>query len=324
MVRVSHRTIAGLTAVLLALATAGSVRAQGAGSTGATVLGLLAGGRASALSGAYTGATDDADVLFYNPAGIAGLLRGASLSYQRHVEDIGLATGAGAVRLGPLVVGASAIFLDYGEIREFEPDPNFGGQTGRPTGRTVSASEIAGRVSAATAAMDGRLNLGASLGFISTDLAGASRGAPFLDLGAQYAISSVTLGASLRNVGGAISGAGLAEADMPTEARLGGMLRMTRPTGLGAVASADLVLELNGGTSGVVAGIEAGLLPDATTGLGAVGRVGYNAGTGDGGQGSLLLGGGVSLGPVAVDYAYQNWDLFGALHRVGVRWAVRR
>jgi hypothetical protein len=24
---------------------------------------------------------------------------------------------------------------------------------------------------------------------------------------------------------------------------------------------------------------------------------------------------------VAVDYAYQNYDLFGALHRFGVRWS---
>jgi hypothetical protein len=169
--------------------------------------------------------------------------------------------------------------------------------------------------------MDGRFNLGASAGWVSADLAGTGRGTPFFDVGAQYVLSSVTFGAALRNVGGALSGSDIADADLPTEARVGAMLQLVRPTGLGATVSADLVSEVRGKHTGVVAGVEAGLIPVGSGNrIGAVGRVGFNGGTGEQGQGALLLGGGLSLGPISVDYAWQNYDLFGSLHRIGVRW----
>jgi hypothetical protein len=312
--------VAAFAAALILCAPASAV-AQGAGTNGATVLQMLAGGRASALSGAYTAATMDADVLFYNPAGAAGLAAAASVSYQRHVEDIGLATGAGAYRFGNMVLGVSAIFLDYGDIREFIPDPDFGGQTGIPTGSTVSASEVAARLTGALPLADGRFNLGASLGYVSTDLAGTGRGAPFVDVGGQYLMAGLTIGASVRNIGRAMSGAGVADADLPMEARFGAMYEFARETGFGGAVSADLVAGLNGGSSGILAGFEAGLLPRGASRVGAVARAGYDLGVGDGGQGALAFGGGVSLGPLAVDYTYQNYDLFGSLHRVGVRWS---
>jgi hypothetical protein len=310
-----------LTLLAAALADASPALAQGAGSTGTPVLQMLAGGRATALSGAYAAATGDSDVLFYNPAGIAGLSAAASLSYQQHVVDIGVATGAGAVRIGRLVLGASAIFLDYGSVDEYVPDPDFGGQTGMPTGETVSASEVATRITGALPIIEDRFNVGASLGYVSADLAGTGRGAPFVDIGAQYLLSNVAFGIALRNMGGSLSGAGLADASLPAEARAGAMIQLKRPTGIGATISADVVTELRGEHTGVVAGVEAGLLPAGAGRIGAVGRVGFNAGTGDEGQGALLLGGGLSIGPISVDYAWQNYDLFGSLHRIGVRWA---
>lgn len=319
------RVARGAGAVVLAIAAvacaAGPVAGQGAGSTGATVLQVLAGSRAAALSGAYAGARGDADVLFYNPAGIAGLDAAASVSYQRYVQDIGVASGAGVFRLGRVALGASVTFLDYGDIDELVPDPDFGNQTGKPTGRTVSASEAAARFSGALELSEGRFSVGAGLGFVSTDLAGASRSAPFLDAGAQYRLETVTIGASIRNLGGSLSGSGLASADLPAEARLGAMARLARPDGLGAVLSADLVAELNASTTGLVFGLEAGLFPGTPTGVGAVGRIGYDAGTGAEGQGALRFGGGLSLGNLAVDYAWQDYELFGSLHRFGIRWA---
>jgi filamentous hemagglutinin family protein len=294
---------------------------DGAGSTGATVLQLLAGGRASALSGAYTAATGDADVLFYNPAGIASVRAAAGLSYQRHVEDIGVATASGVLRFGRIVLGASAIFLDYGDVAELTPDPAFGGQTGLPTGRNVSASELAGRLAAAVPLMGGRLRVGAAVGLVSVDLAGVSRSTPMFDAGAQYSLPLLTVGASIRNAGGSLSGEDLAEVDLPTEARIGAMLSFTGASGIGAAVSADVVSELNEGGTGVVAGIEAGLIPSASTRIGAVGRVGYNATSGDDGLGSLQLGAGLSMGSFALDYAYQSYDFFGSLHRFGVRWS---
>ncbi len=201
------------------------------------------------------------------------------------------------------------------------PDPDFGGQTGIPTGNTVSASEVAARLTGALPLADGRFNLGASLGYVSTDLAGTGRATPFLDVGGQYLLSGITFGAALRNIGGALSGGGVADADLPIEARFGAMYGFARETGFGGAVSADIVTALDGGMTGIVAGLEAGLLPHGESRIGAVARAGYDAGVGDEGQGALALGGGVSLGPLAVDYTYQNYDLFGSLHRIGVRWS---
>lgn len=317
--RVRRARVPAAALISLTLTAAGA-SAQGAGSTGGTVLQVLAGSRAAALSGAYTGATNDADVLFYNPAGVAGLEAAASLSYQRYVQDIGVASGAGVIRIGQLAIGASIVFLDYGDIDELVPDPDFGGQTGRLTGRTLSSSESAARLSGALELDDGRFGVGAGLGFVSTDLAGVSRNAPFVDAGAQYRLETVTVGASIRNLGAALSGSDLADADLPAELRVGAMARLERADGLGAVVSADLVSELNAGSTGLVAGVEAGLFPANGSLIGAVGRIGYDAGTGDEGQGAFRFGGGLSLGNLAVDYAYQDYELFGSLHRFGIRW----
>jgi hypothetical protein len=176
-------------------------------------------------------------------------------------------------------------------------------------------------VAAALDLMDERLQLGASVGLVSVNLAGVARSTPMFDVGAQFVLPSVTLGASLRNAGGALTGEDLADAELPTEARLGAAVHITRPSGLGATFAADLIAGLRDSSTGLVAGVEAGLLPASTGRIGAVGRFGYNGAAGDDGLGTLQVGAGVSMGNFAVDYAYQSYDNFGSLHRFGVRWA---
>src|SRR5690606_40114573 len=195
------------------------LRAQQAGTTGAAVLQLAAGARAAALSGAYTAAAEDADALFYNPAGAAALGAAASASYLRHVLDIRATTAACAVRLGPLTFGAETARLDAGEVRVVEPDPQYGGERGRETGERAGASESATRLAVALPLHGGRLRLGAAAGYVSSDIAGAARSAAVFDLGAQLALERVSVGAALRNLGGARAGNGLADADLPAEAR---------------------------------------------------------------------------------------------------------
>lgn len=312
----------GILALMLAWALGGARSAagqSGAATTGAPVLQLPAGGRAAALSGAYTAAASDADVLFYNPAGIAGVGVAAGLSYERRVLDTGFASGSGVFQLGRVHLGAGVAFLDYGSIDVLEPDPDFGGQTGRPTGEQVSASEVAARLAAALPLLDERLRVGAAVGFVSSSLAESSRSTPLVDLGAQYALPRVTFGAALRNLGGSLSGGGLADARLPTEARVGSMVRIARPGGPGAVLSADFVANLPEKTSGLAAGVEAGLLPAADR-VGAVARFGYNGTAGSEGLGKLQLGAGLSMGSLALDYAYQHFQYFGSVHRFGLRW----
>lgn len=300
-----------------------SSTAQGAGSTGAQVLQFIAGGRAAALTGAYTAASSDADVLFYNPAGAATLRLGASLAYETFVEDIALASFAGAFKAGALSIGLSGLFLDYGSVVVITPDPIFGGNTGTPSGGTESASEGIAKITVAMP-MGDRLRLGASAGYISSTIASESGGTPLFDLGAQYDLSFATLGASLRNAGGGLGYDGLAQADLPTEARLGAVFQFDRPDGLGAALHTDLVARVQEGSAGFLIGAEAGYRATAQRSLGAVARVGFSGAEGDGNLGALRLGAGISMQNLALDYVYQNMDFFGAVHRFGVRWSVPR
>src|SRR5262245_55813372 len=115
--------------------------AQGAGSAGAQILQFSAGSRASAFSGAYTASSEGSDVLFYNPAGAAALRIAGAISFETMVQDVTLSSFSGALRLGPVTVGLSGMFLDAGTVDVLVPDPNFGGSTGIATGANASATE---------------------------------------------------------------------------------------------------------------------------------------------------------------------------------------
>src|SRR5690606_36598462 len=144
----------------------------------------------------------------------------------------------------------------------------------RETGERAGASESATRLAVALPLHGGRLRLGAAAGYVSSDIAGAARSAAVFDLGAQLALERVSLGAALRNLGGALAGNGLDDADLPAEARAGVRLEALRGPRLAAALSADLVTRTGGG-AWLVAGVEAGLLPAAGR-LGAVGRIGWD------------------------------------------------
>jgi hypothetical protein len=317
--RIKRRAAIAAPLVLLA-AAAVPAAAQGTGSSGAGVLQLLAGGRAAALSGAYSAAGGDVDVLFYNPAGIATLRSGAALSYQRHVQDIGVASAAAAFRVGRFSIGAGGVFLDAGSINVLVPDPAFGGQTGMESGATASATEFAGRVTFAMS-LGERTRVGGAVGAFSATLADATRSAALFDVGAQYDLARVTLAASARNLGGPVTGGGLADAELPSEARIGALARLSAG-GIGAIVSGDIVSRFQEERTGFAIGLEAGLLPESgRQGIGAVARAGFNAMEGQNALGSLQLGAGLSSGAFSLDYAFQHYEYFGALHRFGVRWS---
>jgi len=316
-----RKTLIALFAPMILLNT--QAQAQGAGATGAQVLQFPAGSRAAGFSGAYAGATGDADVLFYNPAGAASLRLGAALAFETLVEDMTLSSLAGAVRVGKFTLGVSGLFLDAGEIAEVVPDPDFGGSTGRPTGLNVSASEAVARFGIALPVND-RLRLGAAAGFTSSSIANLSSSAPMFDLGAQYDLSFGTIGLAVRNLGGALSAGGLEDAELPTEARLGTALQFARADGLGVTIHSDLIARLRESSTGLLFGAEAGYLPSAIRSFGAVARIGFSAADGADALAPLRLGAGVSLSNLALDYTYQSFDFFGATHRFGLRWSVAR
>lgn len=308
---------ARLTSAVVATAIPATIAAQdGPGTAAQQALQLPAGARAAALGGAYAGAAD-ADVLFYNPAGSGALATAASLSFQRHVQDVTFGTLALARGMGRVVVGLGIAYLDAGSIDVVEPDPTYGGERGRATGTSATANETASRLTVATAVGD-RLRVGAAAGLATTSVAGVSRSAPFGDLGAQLVLPRVTVGASLRNLGGRLQGDG-ASADLPREARLGTEVELPAFGRLGGRLMADWVQDLVGGSGWLAGGLEAGTPTSASRPVGIVGRAGYSA-AGDDLQGALTLGGGVQVRGLSVDYTWQRMQAFGSVHRVGVRW----
>ncbi|MGQ0561993.1 MAG: hypothetical protein ACT443_08985 [Gemmatimonadota bacterium] len=302
----------------LPIALATPLHAQSAGETGAQVLQFSPGGRAGAFSGAYTAVSADADALFYNPAGIAAARTGAAAAYENYTNDVAFGSLAGFTRLGSVSIGASLVYLDAGEVAELVPDPEFGGNTGTATGNRVSAGEVAGRVSFALPLRAGRLRVGGSLGFVSVGVANITENAPLADVGVQYDLPALTLSAAARNLGGSLSGdAG----SLPTELRLGALLPIRSTGGLGANVLIDAVSRVRESSFGVLAGIEAGIMPGSTRDIGAVARIGYEAESDH--LAALRIGAGVSVRSVAFDYTYQSFDFIGAVHRIGVRWSTR-
>lgn len=296
--------------------------AQEAGArVGAHVLSMPAGSRAPGLAGAMTADHEGADVLFYNPAGGAVLQAAVTAAYQSHVVDITYVGGAGAYRIGRVVIGASAAFLDFGRIDVLVPDPNFGGQTGRRTGNTATAAEATGRLVLAAPLLAGKLRVGVAGGFVTTRIAEEARSSAVFDAGAQVDAGPIALGLALRNVGPDLKGHTLADTPLPSEARLGLQYRWRRSDGLGATAGADAIHRFGADETALAAGIEAGLLP-SSTGIGAVARLGWSGAGGD--IGRLRLGGGVSVGRFALDYTHQDFDAFGGVHRFGLRWSGPR
>jgi hypothetical protein len=291
------------------------LHAQSAGSTGAQVLQFLPGSRAAAMSGAYTAVSGDADALFYNPAGIGNLRRAATLSYESYVSDVAFGSLGVAMRASRFTLGAAVAFLNAGDIREVVPDPEFGGNTGVETGRTLSASESALRVVAGVPLLDGKLRAGAALGLVATALAEQRQHAPIADLGAQYELGRVTLGVLLRNLGTGLSGD--ADDELPTEARLGAYTQLTASHSRVANISAEVIHHAGEGATTFAGGVEAGLLPTDARPFALLARIGLDA------ESHRLSNwrAGASLGfrQVAFDYTFQQLDFFGAVHRFGIR-----
>ena len=303
---------------LLALLAAAPLHAQSAGTTGAQVLEFDPGARAAALAGAYSTAHPDADALFYNPAGIAGAHHGASAAYESWAVDVAYGSLAGFMRVGAFALGASIAYLDAGDIQEVVPNSDFGGNTGTATGKTVSASESAARLSIAAPLQNGRLRLGASVGFVSSAVADASQNAPIADVGAQYDVGSLSLAVSARNIGGTLSGA--SKDALPTELRAGVRAPFRIGERFGTNIFAEGIARVRESSFDVAAGVEAGLMPKNSD-IEAVARIGIDTEAHQ--LGALRFGAGVALRGVSLDYAYQSFSMIGAVHRLGLRWSVR-
>ncbi|HLA91870.1 MAG TPA: hypothetical protein VJL28_15695 [Gemmatimonadaceae bacterium] len=292
-------------------------------SRGAVFLTLPSGARALSLGEAWSAAADDESALFYNPAQLA-LVRGASAggSLQRYVASTTLGAFAAAVPLARGTVAIGVQLLDYGSEEEIVPAAGSLSQQGELTGGRVSAQDLAltaGYGAAFGAARAWRL--GAAVKLAHQRVADASGSAVAGDVGVAYtAANGWAVAAALQHVGSRLTLAAVG-APLPWTWRAAATSPVVRRERFTGRAMAEARRSSGGLAAGVLAA--EGTWRPARGGAVLAGRAGYALrGSGDD-RSPLTLGGGVMLGRIAVDYAYEGFALLGgATHRVGVRFAA--
>lgn len=156
--------------------------------------------RAEALGGSFVAATDDPDVIFYNPAGIYNLEETpVSFSYVNHLLDINLASLSVARNIeGVGKFGASVQYINDGT---FQRTDDYGNKTGE-----FGAGEFAFSLAYA-GLIDENFIYGANAKFIYSGIAEYSSTAVGIDIGLQYLIpdENLSFGFALSNVGTQLS-----------------------------------------------------------------------------------------------------------------------
>jgi hypothetical protein len=311
--RTARRPVAPIVAALLVMAVrpSGGLAAQTEGS----VLPLIPGStRSAALGNAGAALVGDAGAMFANPAGIA-TIRHLSIegSYEPYLAGSALSSAALALRVTRFTIGFGAQALDYGSEAVIVPDPATGGRTGMPTGASFHPYEAL----AATSLVyrRGFAALGVTAKYDRQQYGREVSDAWAGDVGLAIAVFDImAMGVSVQNLGGDLEG----EALLPRRTRAGITLNYTDPQG-----TLRLLTTLEGQwtrnrSAVLVQGLEVGVVRDGT---GLIGRVGYSTRPTVTAASRFTFGGGVVLGRLAVDYAYQGYSVLESdTHRVGLRW----
>lgn len=281
----------------------------------ASILTALPGStRSAALGGAGAALVGDAGAMFANPAGIA-TIRHISLegSYEPYLAGTAVSSAALAVRVGRWTWGFGAAALDYGSEAEIVPDPATGGRRGMATGGAFHPYEAL----AATSMVyrRGFIALGVTAKYNRQQIGAMVSDAWAGDAGVAIAVFDImALGVSVQNLGGDLGDGAL----LPRRTRAGLTINYTDPQG-----TLRLLTTLEGQwtrdrSAVLIQGVEAGIVAN---GVGLIGRVGYATRAAVTDASHFTFGGGVVLGRLGMDYAFQGYEaLGGGTHRVGLRW----
>ncbi len=298
--------------------------AQPSNLTGFPFLRIEPSARASALGGSFVAVPGlDASGFFYNPALLEESMAGAlSLSYLNHLSDINAGFASFARELPRIgMVGLGLRFIDYGSLQGATA-------TGEKTG-AFGAGDVALTVGSSRAYSE-NIRYGANVHLIYSSVSSFSASAVGADLGVTYSIpaSGFTAGASINNLGFALSSLGDERDQLPLDVRLGVSKKLTHlPLLISAMA-----YNLNeiGGDIGDKSRLDDTLEHFAFGGEFLLGtslraRIGYNhrrhnelktksrldlAGFG--------FGIGVSLARFTFDYGRNSWSANGALNQLSV------
>lgn len=168
-----------------------------AGSSGLQFLKIGVGARETALGEAVTGIVNDANSVFWNPAGLAYVeKREVIITHNQWLVDSKHNAAVIAYSLGELVVGLSAITLDINEFEEttaLQPDG---------TGRMVQAGDLMIGFTAARRFTD-RLSIGLQVKYVQEKLDDYKISNVLFDVGTIYytGFRQLRLGFALQHFG---------------------------------------------------------------------------------------------------------------------------
>ena len=275
------------------------------------------GARAAALAGSFVTATDDPNMIFYNPAGLATLSAPrVSVGFFKHLMDINSGYASFGMEVPNLgFVGAGVVYINYGEFRRT-------GEAGQDLG-TFGAGELA-----LTAGYAGRLDQGLNYGvnakFIYSSIAEVSSSAAAVDLGVQYTAlpNRLLVGAGLLNLGTQLDPYGTTRERLPLDFTIGVSLY---PEHLPATLMMNLhkLNEQQDTFGGRLRQFSVGVEFNASENVAL--RIGFNnerrrelkIGS-SAGLAGFTVGGGINTSSYKVDYAFTSFGSIGAAHRVSV------
>lgn len=263
--------------------------------------------RMAAMGGVGVAILGDAAALFDNPAGIAPV-RHVSFegSYESYLEANGYTAGALALRLGQFNWGIGGRVLDYGH------EPVVVG--GSPTGATYHPVDVLGTTSLVYRRGIFALAGGASYAHEESSEIPQSTWAGNAGVGVDV-FEILEFGVSMLNLGG----------EFPDGSKLGQVTRAGFTTNyVNPQATYHWLATVEGEwPEGALArlkiGLEAGL---GSRTVGVTGRIGYTTEPPTVTEARWTAGGGLRLGKVNIDYAYQAYEQGGPTHRVGMRWST--
>lgn len=295
--------VVGVVALVLALQSEGSIVAVLPGTT-----------RSAGLGGAGVALVGDAGAVFANPAGIA-TVRHLSIegSYEPYLAGTAVSTAAIALRVGRVTWGFGAQTLDYGTEPEIVPDPATGGRRGMATGASFHPYEA---LAVSTLVIRrGMMAFGVSAKYDRQQIGSMVADAWAGDVGVAIAIFDIAaFGVSVQNLGGDL-GAG---ARLPRRNRAAFTLNYTDPQGAFRLLTTLEAQWTQDRAPVLIQGVEGGIV---TGGVGLVGRLGYATRPAVTDASRFTFGGGILLGHLQMDYAFQAYHaLGGGTHRVGLRW----
>jgi hypothetical protein len=276
-----------------------------------------AGARAAALGGSFLSASDDPNVIFYNPANLTTLTtKRLSIGFFKQLLDI----NSGYASFGMEVqdfgfVGAGIIYTNYGDFpRRGEEMQDLG---------TFSAGEFAMSIGYA-GKYNPDLSYGTNLKIIYSSIAEYSSYAAAIDLGVNYIIMPGRLvgGASILNLGTQIDPYASTREELPFDCKIGVAIY---PEHLPASILIDLH-KLNESQDNFInhfkqfsVGVEFTASPNVQF------RFGYNNEhrqewrmNNSAGMAGFSIGGGFMTDVYVVDYAYNSMGKIGSLHRINI------